>query len=215
MRTYSVKTPSWLPRFFPKELIWKIPVVDNTIYLTFDDGPNPIATPFVLDVLKQFDVKATFFCIGKNIEAHPEIYQRILDENHVVGNHTYQHYNGWKTNNHQYLKSIFKTQQLIEHKLFRPPYGRIKISQAKKLVERGWKIIMWDVLSGDFDTTLDSTTCINNVLSNIEQGSIIVFHDSEKAFPRMKEALPDVVAYCKEQGFKMAPLPTNTIKQVS
>jgi len=206
MRFYSVKTPKWLPKLFPKDLTWKMPDRD-AIYLTFDDGPHPEATPFVLDMLKQYQARASFFCIGKNIVIHPEIYERVIAEGHKVGNHTFDHLNGWHTTNDIYLKNILKTSKHVENKIFRPPYGRIKISQAKKLISRGWRIYMWDVLSADFDIEVTPGECLENVLTNMEPGSIIVFHDSEKAFPRMKLVLPEVLKYCKEKGWKMNVLP--------
>lgn len=202
MRFYSVKTPAWLPRFFPKELIWKIPE-ENTVYITFDDGPHEQATTFALDTLKEYNAKATFFCIGKNVVAHQDIFQRIIAEDHTVGNHSHNHLNGWKTTNDVYLKNVLKASQQIPNKIFRPPYGRIKISQSKKLIQRDWKVYMWDVLSGDFDTDLSAEECLQNVLTNIEPGSIVVFHDSEKALPRMKYALPEVLKYCNQKGWKM------------
>ncbi len=202
MRFYSVKTPAWLPRFFPKELIWKIPE-ENTVYITFDDGPHEQATNFALNTLKEYNAKATFFCIGKNVVTHQNIFQRIIAEGHTVGNHSHNHLNGWKNTNDVYLKNVLKASQQIPNKIFRPPYGRIKISQSKKLIQRGWRVYMWDVLSGDFDTDLSAEECLQNVLTNIEPGSIVVFHDSEKAFPRMKYALPEVLNYCNQKGWKM------------
>lgn len=205
MRYYNVKTPNWLPRFFPKELTWKIPD-EEAVYITFDDGPHETATPLVLDILQEYDAKATFFCIGKNVADHPQLYERILAEGHQVGNHSHDHLNGWKNTNELYLKNILKASKFIDNKIFRPPYGRIKISQSKRLLQRGWKIYMWDVLSGDFDTALSLEECTENVLQHIEPGSIVVFHDSEKAFLRMKYALPKVLQYCKEKNWKMKAL---------
>jgi len=205
MQFYSVKTPHWLPKFFPKELIWK-KEEEPVVYITFDDGPHPEATPFVLDMLDSYHAHATFFCIGKNIAAHPELFERVKSKGHIVGNHTYDHLNGWKNYNDTYLKNIYKTAKYVEHKIFRPPYGRIKISQSKKLISKGWKIFMWDVLSADFDTEISPQDCLENVLLNIVPGSIVVFHDSEKAFPRMKYALPKVLEYCKQQGWQMKAL---------
>lgn len=205
MRTYSVKTPKWLPRFFPKDLIWNIPD-SKGVYLTFDDGPHPEATSFALEALQEYNAKATFFCIGKNVVAHSEIYNRIIKEGHAVGNHTFNHLNGWKTDNHLYLKNIIKASTVIHQKIFRPPYGRIKISQAKKLMDRGWKIYMWDILSADFDASISPQECLENVTDNIEEGSIIVFHDSEKAFTRMKYTLPYVLEYCRSKNWEMKTL---------
>lgn len=201
MRFYSVKTPQWLPRFFPNELIWNV-ADEKAVYITFDDGPHPEATPFALETLKQYNAKATFFCIGKNIDNHPDIYERMIAEGHSMGNHSHNHLNGWRNSNDVYLKNIFKASKKISNKIFRPPYGRIKISQSKKLIKKGWKIYMWDVLSADFDVTVSPEECLQNVIEHIEPGSIVVFHDSEKAFPRMKYALPEVLKYCKEKGWE-------------
>lgn len=210
MQSYWVKTPDWLPHLFPRSLIWKMPPEKHpAVYLTFDDGPHSEATVFALDCLKQAAAKATFFCIGKNIHAHPELYNRILAEGHVTGNHTYHHLNGWKTVNHIYYKNILEAGKLIENRIFRPPYGRIKISQSRKLTQarHPWQIYMWDVLSGDFDTKISPQDCLENVIRHIEPGSIVVFHDSEKAFPRMRFALPEVLSYCRRQGWQIKPLP--------
>jgi peptidoglycan/xylan/chitin deacetylase (PgdA/CDA1 family) len=171
------------------------------VYLTFDDGPHPTITPFVLDELKRFNAKATFFCIGKNVEQYPEIFQRILDEGHSVGNHTFNHVNGWKSNNFHYFKNIGKAGQLIKSNIFRPPYGRITYAQAigiEKLFPK-MKIIMWDVLSGDFDVNLSPQQCLNNVTQTTQPGSIVVFHDSDKAWQRLEYTLPHFLDFCKQQ----------------
>jgi peptidoglycan/xylan/chitin deacetylase (PgdA/CDA1 family) len=211
MVSYWIKTPPWLPRLFPKDLIWKMPAEETpAVYLTFDDGPHPEATPFALEQLKAHKAHATFFCIGRNVAAHNAIYRRIIEEGHVTGNHTQDHLNGWKTDNWSYLNNILKAGRHIESKIYRPPYGRIKISQALRLTKgkQPWKIFMWDVLSGDFDTSLSPEECLDNVLRNIEPGSIIVFHDSEKAYPRMQYVLPQVLSFCKQKNWALKALPT-------
>lgn len=180
------------------------------MYLTFDDGPHPTITPYVLETLKQYNAKATFFCIGKNVVEHPAIYRQILDEGHRTGNHTHNHLNGWKVKNDQYVNNIIQAAQYIDSNLFRPPYGKITQFQVKVLTEiaaykgsdRKFNIVMWDVLSGDFDTTLSAETCSLNVTRKAREGSIVVFHDSEKAFPRMKEALPGVLKYFSGKGYR-------------
>ena len=204
---YLVKTPWWLRVLYPS-LVWRMPGKDKKIYLTFDDGPHPTATPFVLDQLKESGAKATFFCIGKNVAEHPAIYQRITDEGHSIGNHTYNHTNGWNVSDAVYLKDINDAGAVIQSNLFRPPYGRIKRSQQKKLhvADADLKIIMWDVLSGDFDTDLTPEACLGYVLYHTRPGSIIVFHDSEKAFPRMSHALPKVLAHFQKEGYTFAAL---------
>jgi len=201
---YFVKTPGWLKKIYDS-YIWSIPGSDKILYLTFDDGPHPVATPFVLKELKKYNVLATFFCIGKNVVAYPDIYDQILREGHSVGNHTYNHLNGWKTNNNDYLKDIALASDEIDSYLFRPPYGRITSFQAKNLkpVMKGKepKVIMWDVLSGDFDTACSPQQCLANVLFASVPGSIIVFHDSEKAFSKLEYALPRVLQYFSEKGY--------------
>ena len=213
-----VKTNKWIKKIF-NNLVWEIPNSDKKIYLTFDDGPIPEVTEWVLDILKTEDVKATFFCIGDNIQKHPAIYKRILSEDHQTGNHTFNHLNGWKTETNQYIENfklceteIEKFQNLKIQKsdsqlptpnfqLFRPPYGKMTLSQSKKIRNLGYKIIMWDVLSYDFDATISSEECLENVISNTEQGNIIVFHDSLKAEKNMKYALPKAIQILKDKGF--------------
>ena len=201
---YFVKTPGWLKRIYDS-YIWSIPVNDKILYLTFDDGPHPEATPFVLKELKKHNALATFFCIGKNVVAYPGIYNQIIKEGHSVGNHTYNHLNGWKTNNDEYLKDIALASQEIDSAFFRPPYGRITSFQAKNLkaVMKGKepKVIMWDVLSGDFDIACTPQQCLSNVLLGSVSGSIIVFHDSEKAFPKLEYTLPRMLNHFSEKGY--------------
>ena len=208
---YWVKSRPWQTKFFPKNLVWKMPIESpHSVYLTFDDGPHKTVTPFILDCLKQFDAKATFFCIGKNVVEQQELYQRIITEGHAVGNHTHNHLNGWKTKNESYFQNICKAASIIPSTIFRPPYGKLKISQARKLstmMPQPFQIYMWDVLSGDFDKNLSPDDCLKNVLENIEPGSIVVFHDSEKAFPRMSYALPKVLQFCKQKGWQIKALP--------
>jgi len=199
---YLVKTPWWL-RMIYAGYTWRMPTNEKTIYLTFDDGPHEIATPFVLDTLKQYDAKASFFCIGKNVRLHPAIYQRILQEGHAVGNHTENHLNGWHTPNTEYLINIQQAEEVISSHLFRPPYGRIKRSQAKALDKQ---IIMWDVLSGDFDPLLTPEACLAYCIKHTEAGSIVVFHDSAKALKKVQYALPKVLDYFTQQGFQFKGL---------
>ena len=201
-----VKTNRLIKKIF-NNLVWDIPNSDKKIYLTFDDGPIPEVTEWVLDLLKSEDIKATFFCIGDNIKKHPEVYKRILTEEHQTGNHTFNHLNGWKTETNQYIDNFksCETEHLklnTEHSfLFRPPYGKIKPSQSKAIRQLGYKIIMWDVLSYDFDSTISVEKCLENVISNTEQGSIIVFHDSLKAEKNLKYALPKAIQILKNKGF--------------
>lgn len=206
---YFVKTPWLLKKLYPG-CTWHIPTREKIIYLTFDDGPHPMATPFVLDTLKQYQAKATFFCIGKNVVENPAIYRRILDEGHRTANHTHNHFNGWKVKNEAYIHNILEAAKHIDSNLFRPPYGKITRFQVKilsgidayKSSGRSFKIIMWDVLSGDFDQGLSADNCALNVINKTRAGSIVVFHDSEKAFPRMKKALPDMLQYFSGKGYR-------------
>ena len=200
MKFYWIKTNYLIKKLFSK-YIWDIPNTQNKIYLTFDDGPTPEITEWVLDELKKHSVKATFFCIGKNIQENPTLFKKIIDEGHSIGNHTMNHLNGWKTPTDIFVNNIslcsaiieeFKSQKTL---LFRPPYGKIKSQQAKLLLAQGYKIIMWDVLSADFDQTITKEKCVENVISNIKSGSIIVFHDSIKASQNLKHTLPKVLHY--------------------
>ena len=202
-----VKTNKWIKKVF-NNLVWDIPNSDNKIYLTFDDGPIPEVTEWVLNILKSKDIKATFFCIGDNMKKHPEVYKRILAEGHQTGNHTFNHLNGWKTETNHYIENLklCETEYLklnTEHSfLFRPPYGKIKPSQSKAIRNLGYKIIMWDVLSGDFDTALKPQACFRNVRNTAQPGSIIVFHDSEKAFKNMQYVLPRMLDFFLEKGYR-------------
>jgi peptidoglycan/xylan/chitin deacetylase (PgdA/CDA1 family) len=207
MRSYLVKTPRLLKVAYAN-CVWHIDEHNDSIYLSFDDGPHPTITPYVLSKLKEYNAKATFFCIGKNVELYPEIYQQILDEGHAVGNHTHNHLNGWKTDNVEYYKNIIIASKHIDTRLFRPPYGRISYAQSmgvRRLFPHV-KIIMWDVLSGDFDTTLSPSDCLKNVIEATRPGSIIVFHDSEKAWERLASTLPLFLKHCQDQGWKMKGL---------
>lgn len=201
---YFVKTPAWIRRIYDS-YVWRMPVHEKTVFLTFDDGPHPQATPFVLKLLKQYNASATFFCIGKNVVSHPDIYNQIISEGHTVGNHTYNHLNGWKTKPELYLKDIGLAAQHINSNLFRPPYGRITSFQAKNLkaVMKGEppRVIMWDVLSGDFDMDITNERCLSNVILNTSPGSIIVFHDSQKAFLKLQYVLPRVLEFFSEKGY--------------
>lgn len=208
---YLIKTPWLLKKYYPKELIWNKGRDQKIIYLTFDDGPIPIVTPFVLKTLKKFNAKATFFCIGDNIIKHPEILEQLKADGHAIGNHTFNHLNGWKTPDNIYLDNINSCQELTQSSLFRPPYGRIKKSQIKTLINDSRKsqistIIMWDVLSGDFDITLSPQQCLANVLQHTENGSIVVFHDSLKAQERLEYALPRALEKWQEEGYLFLPL---------
>jgi peptidoglycan-N-acetylglucosamine deacetylase len=201
---YVVTTPWWLKMGFPGGLTWNLPSTEKVIYFTFDDGPHPVATPFVLDELKKYNAKATFFCIGKNVEQHTDIYKRILLEGHRTGNHTYNHLNCWKTDEEIWLNDVKEAASFIDSNLFRPPYGKIKSFCARILQNAAppYRIIMWNVLSADFDVQKKGNQCFEHVKKHGKDGSIVVFHDSEKAFPRLKEALPKCLDFFSAQGFQ-------------
>ncbi len=204
---YLIRMPSWLKKiYYSSSLIWRMPSNDEKIlYLTFDDGPHPVVTPFVLDELRKYGARGTFFCIGKNVFEYPEIFRRVLLTGHRVGNHTYNHLNGWKTEDEVYLENIRLAADVIDSDLFRPPYGRIGGFQTRLLQQspRHYKIIMWDVLSADFDRGLSGEKCARNVIRYGRPGSIIVFHDSEKAFDRLRTALPAVLEHFSGLGYRL------------
>ena len=205
---YFIKTPFWL-RLIYRSCIWRKPNQDRVLYLSFDDGPHPEATPFVLEQLSNFDAKASFFCIGKNVKLYTEIYAAILAADHVVGNHTQNHMNGWKNNTENYIADIQEATKVIHSNLFRPPYGRISFSQIKALrldPALPQQIVMWDVLSGDFDTTITGEQCANNVIQHAGPGSIVVFHDSAKAMDRLRIALPKVLTHFSKLGYQFKAL---------
>ncbi len=203
--------PDILTRMFPS-LVWKVNETQKVIYLTFDDGPIPETTEWILNTLKQFDAKATFFCVGENVQKHPELFDKILDDGHLVGNHTYNHLNGWNTNVDEYIENVEKAAKLIKSNLFRPPRGMIRIEQAKKILEK-YHIVMWNVLSVDYDKDVSPQQCLKNVSSNAKKGSIIVFHDSIKARKNMMYALPKTLEYYAEKGYRFATLNFANIKE--
>jgi peptidoglycan/xylan/chitin deacetylase (PgdA/CDA1 family) len=203
IKPYFIKTPWWLRRLYGG-LVWRVPTGEKVLYLSFDDGPHPEATLFVLEELKRYGAKGTFFCIGKNVEAHPEIYRRILMEGHRVGNHTQDHLNGWKVDDRRYLENIRAAARWIDSDLFRLPYGRIGALQSSLLRSPpfNYNIIMWDVLSADFDRALTGDRCARNVIRHSGPGSVVVFHDSERAFSRLREALPVVLKEFSARGYR-------------
>ncbi len=201
---YLTRTPALLKPLM-KELQWSGPAEGRKLYLTFDDGPIPEVTPWVLDTLAQHGAKATFFCIGRNVAQHPALFARIRQEGHSVGNHTYDHLNGWNTERFSYLRNVLRCQDLTRSKLFRPPYGRITRPQTQALRKR-FSVVMWDVLSADFDERLDGEQCLRNVIEHSVPGSIIVFHDSLKAESRLRHALPAALAHFTAQGYSMEAL---------
>lgn len=204
---YLVKSPLLLKWYYPS-LLWNKPRNEKVIYLTFDDGPIPNVTDFVLKTLKVFNAKATFFCIGDNITKHPDVFERVKNDGHAIGNHTFNHLKGWITDDETYIQNTLKCQAITQTNLFRPPYGRIKKSQISNLKSKisNLEIVMWDTLSGDFDINLSPESCYHNVIKHAGNGSIIVFHDSLKAAERLEYALPRVLKYFSEKGFTFSTL---------
>ena len=212
-----VTTPKLAKSLFP-DLIWDLASKEKVIYLTFDDGPTPIITDWVLNVLKQYNAKATFFCIGKNVEEYPDIFNKIIVDGHSIGNHTYNHIKGWNTKTKDYIENVLKAEISIEQskiisrqpsnfKLFRPPYGQIKPRQAKRLIHLGYKIIMWKVLAIDWDVSVSNATCLENVVNNTSSGDIVVFHDSIKAANNLQYTLPKVLEYFSKKEFLFKRIP--------
>ncbi|QQS52339.1 MAG: polysaccharide deacetylase family protein [Bacteroidota bacterium] len=192
-------TPRFVIRLFNR-LEWHYSRSEKTIYLTFDDGPTPEITPRVLELLAAHKAKATFFCLGRNVERHPDLYSQILNQGHAVGNHTYSHLKGWKSSLKSYIQDISLAAQLIQSKLFRPPYGRIRNNQVKYLSKQ-YRIIMWDVLSHDYNTRLPAKMCLRNVIRSTRNGSVVVFHDSKKAAPTLLYTLPLFLEHFTRKGF--------------
>ena len=201
---YFVNAPFFLRWFYPK-ITFNRTRKEKKVYLTFDDGPIPEITPLILDTLAEHQIKATFFCVGENIEKNKSIFERILAEGHQVGNHTYNHLKGWENSDEDYLHNIEKCQLLTKSNLFRPPYARAKKSQLAQLYKK-YEIIYWDVLSGDFDLTISPEKCFQNVKQYSRNGSIIVFHDNIKAIEKVTYALPKTIAYLQSNGFTFAKL---------
>lgn len=210
MNLTPIKTPTIAKKMFPN-YIWEMPSTEKTIYLTFDDGPTPEITDWALSTLKQFNAKATFFCIGKNVKNHPDIFQNILNDGHAIGNHTNNHVKGWRTSTKNYLTNIDKAQKNIdsanvnhqsqEKPLFRPPYGQIRSKQGKALLKLNYEIILWNVLSFDWDKNISKEKCSENVIGNTSNGSIVVFHDSIKASKNMMYAIPKVLEHFSKKGY--------------
>ncbi len=198
---FPARIPNWIRWFYPS-FSWQMSANEKTLYLTFDDGPHPSITPAVLSILSRYNAKATFFCIGDRVKRYPEIFQKIISEGHAIGNHTQHHVNGWKIATDHYVKEVHEARKYIESTLFRPPYGRIKRKQARILLQKGYKMIMWTILSADYDKTLTKDACAERVLKNINNGNIYLFHDSEKGEEKMLYALPRLLEAASALGFE-------------
>lgn len=201
---YLVKTPQFIQKLFPN-FTWRIPTGEKILHLTFDDGPIPEVTPWVLDQLAAYQATATFFCVGDNVRKHPDVLEMVKKAGHTVGNHSFHHLNGWLTDNVKYFLNVRRCAQALRSNLFRPPYGKLKPKQAEFL-QRHYRIVMWDVLSGDFDPEISREQCLGNVLENARNGSIVVFHDSLKAWEKLQFALPKVLAYFAGEGYRFEGL---------
>jgi peptidoglycan/xylan/chitin deacetylase (PgdA/CDA1 family) len=195
-----VNTPAWLKSVF-QQLVWEIPTLNKDIYLTFDDGPTPGITPQVLALLFEHNAKATFFCLGSNIELYPELLEEIKAAGHAIGNHGYNHLSGFSTSLNKYIKNVEKGAELSGSRLFRPPYGRITPWQVRKL-RKQHAIIMWSIMSMDFDARLTPEQCLQNVIKNIKPGAIIIFHDSDKAKKNLLELLPKLLNWLQKNGYE-------------
>ena len=205
MKLYTITPPTWLKLLYGRGFLWAVNSIEKEIYLTFDDGPQPGITDWVLDLLKQYNAKATFFCIGNNVAQHPELYQRIIAEGHTIGNHTYNHINGLKSGRGEYIENIKKASGVIDSKLFRPPYGKLTWRQAR-WVKRNFKPVMWSALAADWDQTVTPEECLNNVTGNTKPGAIIVFHDSVKAETNLRYSLPRYLEFLRQNGYNFRRL---------
>jgi len=201
---YFVKTP-WILKVVYPSLVWSVPSSSPDIFLTFDDGPDATVTPEVLRLLKQYNAKATFFCVGEKVKRNPEIYEEILKNQHVAGNHTYNHLNGKISKSEDYFQNVDMARQQIDSNIFRPPYGRITSDQIKRL-KKDYKIIMWDVLPGDFDRKIDGEQVLSRTIKHTKKGSIVVFHDNLKFRGKMMFALKGTLEHFSKKGYNFESL---------
>lgn len=190
-----------------KHLIFDLPNNSNSIFLTFDDGPHPEITPWVMDQLEHFNARGTFFLIGNNVERYPKLLGEILERGHAIGNHSYSHQSGWKISDKEYLADVEECSKYVESHLYRPPYGEVSRSQSARLVN-DYRIIMWSDLSADFDANYSPQQCVGFATKKVKAGSIIVFHDSDKAWSRLERCLPECLEYYTKAGFKMKTIAT-------
>ena len=201
---YLIHTPYFIQSLFPS-FVWKVPTNEKKIFLTFDDGPIPETTPFTMDLLNQYDAKATFFCVGDNVRKYPDLFESLRKAGHSVGNHTFNHLSGWATESIPYFHNVRHCARLVESDLFRPPYGKLRPSQTQFLT-RHYRIVMWDVLSGDFDQSITPEQCLDNVIQHTREGSIVVFHDNIKAWENLSYALPRMLDHFSGLGYTFEAL---------
>ena len=199
-----VRPPRWF-RNFSGPTIWQVDTYEKEIFITFDDGPIPEMTPWVLDTLQAYQAKATFFCVGDNVRKYPELYNRIKDEGHGIGNHSYSHLNGFRSTIRHYVRDVFKARRYIDSELFRPPYGRIR-GLARRILKTRFRIILWDILSMDYDNSLAPRQVVRNVIGHMKPGSIVVFHDNLKARKNLEYALPRILDYYSKRGYTFVNL---------
>ncbi len=197
---YPIKTPAFIKKYFA-DVRCTYPKGERAIYLTFDDGPTPEVTEWVLDLLGTYQAKATFFCIGHKVSLYTDIYQKIQTAGHAIGNHSYSHFNGWKTYTPNYIRDVENAGHYVDSDLFRPPYGRLKWGQYRAL-RKSYQIIFWDVLSGDFDANISEEQCLENVLKHTEDGSIIVFHDYQPSFEKLQYVLPRLLEHYTKEAYQ-------------
>lgn len=196
-----IEQPPRLYRMLFPGAIWRKPIEgQKTVYLTFDDGPIPEITPWVLDLLRKYDIKATFFCVGDNVQKYPEIYKSVLNEGHRVGNHTFNHVQGIRKFTKRYLENARLASEYIASDLFRPPHGHMRIPQFFTL-RKEYKIVMWDVVTRDYSKLMTPEKVLDNVKKYTRDGSVIVFHDSLKSEQNMKYALPRSLEWLKQEGY--------------
>ncbi|MDG1439635.1 MAG: polysaccharide deacetylase family protein [Flavobacteriales bacterium] len=207
---YWVKTPTIFKRLFPK-IVWNFSEKEQKVFLTFDDGPSTNVTDSILTILEQEKVRATFFCIGKNVKKNPELADKILKKGHSIGNHSMTHVNGWRTRKNSYLRNINDASEYINSNLFRPPFGRFNLYSLDQILKK-YKLVMWDVLSGDFDEKIEEKAVINNVIKNVANGSIIVFHDNNKSKEKTLSVLIKTIKKLKEKGFSFEAIPFNPVR---
>lgn len=198
--------PPKLARWLLPGVTWRMPGNKKEVFITFDDGPIPEVTPKVIEILSRHNAKATFFCVGENVARHPDVYKLLIDSGMMIGNHTHEHLKAWSTPRGVYFRSILRCQGVTGSKIFRPPHGQLYPNTAYLLRKRFSRVVMWDVLSMDYDPRVTTREVVENVTRLVRPGSIIVFHDSLKAWPRLKEALPEVLKFLDEEGYQMSAI---------